>query len=39
VPIPPWDGRLFDLARAAESKTYCDEVACIARENGVETRC
>ena len=27
VQIPSWDSRLFDLQRAAESKTYCDEVA------------
>ncbi len=26
VQIPSWDGRLFDLARAAESRGYCDEV-------------
>ena len=26
VQIPSWDSRLFDLKRAAESKTYCDEV-------------
>lgn len=26
VQIPSWDGRLFDLERAAESKTYCDEL-------------
>jgi sugar phosphate isomerase/epimerase len=26
VQIPSWDGRLFDLRRAADSKTYCDEV-------------
>ncbi len=26
VQIPSWDGRLFELQRAAESKTYCDEV-------------
>jgi sugar phosphate isomerase/epimerase len=26
VQIPSWDGRLFDLARAAESRDYCDEV-------------
>ena len=26
VQIPSWDARLFDLQRAAESKTYCDEV-------------
>jgi len=35
VQIPSWDGRLFDLANAAESKTYCDEIAGIARDNGV----
>ena len=26
VQIPTWDSRLFDLKRAAESKTYCDEI-------------
>src|SRR5260370_3558290 len=26
VQIPCWDARLFDLQRAAESKTYCDEI-------------
>src|SRR2546422_10424466 len=26
VQIPSWDGRLFDLKRAAESKAYCEEV-------------
>jgi len=26
VQIPSWDARLFDLKRAAESKSYCDEV-------------
>ena len=26
VQIPTWDGRLFDLKKAARSKTYCDEV-------------
>ncbi|HJS83842.1 MAG TPA: sugar phosphate isomerase/epimerase [Acetobacteraceae bacterium] len=26
VQIPSWDARLFDLARAAESTAYCDEV-------------
>jgi sugar phosphate isomerase/epimerase len=36
VQVPTWDTRLFDLARAAESKTYCDEIAGIARANGVE---
>lgn len=36
VQLPSWDTRLIDLARAAESKTYCDEIAGIARANGVE---
>ena len=36
VQIPSWDGRLFDLARAADSKDYCDEVIGVARANGVE---
>ena len=36
VQIPSWDGRLFDLQRAAESRTYCDEIKGIARANGVE---
>lgn len=36
VQIPTWDTRLFDLAKAAESKTYCDEVKGIAAEKGVE---
>jgi sugar phosphate isomerase/epimerase len=35
IQMPSWDGRLFDLARAAESKDYCDEVAGICREAGV----
>ena len=26
VQIPSWDGRLFDLKLAAESRTYCDEL-------------
>ena len=26
VQIPSWDGRLFDLTKASESKDYCDEV-------------
>jgi sugar phosphate isomerase/epimerase len=36
VQIPSWDGRLFDLARAAESQTYCDEVNGTLAEAGVE---
>ncbi len=35
VQIPTWDGRLFDLAKAAGSKTYCDEVAGIAAAHGL----
>src|SRR5438132_5057566 len=27
VQIPSWDARLFDLKRAAESKSYCDEIS------------
>jgi len=36
IQIPTWDGRLFDLKKAAESQDYCDEVAGICREAGVE---
>lgn len=36
VQIPSWDGRLFDLDKAAESQTYCDEVKGICAEAGVE---
>lgn len=36
VQIPTWDTRLFDLARAAESQDYCDEVRGVCAEAGVE---
>ncbi len=36
VQIPSWDSRLFDLATAAESKTYCDEVKATLAEHGIE---
>jgi sugar phosphate isomerase/epimerase len=36
VQVPSWDGRFIDLKKAAESKTYCEEFAGKARENGVE---
>jgi sugar phosphate isomerase/epimerase len=36
VQIPTWDGRLFDLNKAAESQDYCDEVAGICRDAGIE---
>lgn len=35
VQVPTWDGRLFDLEKAAQSKAYCDEVAGIANDAGV----
>src|ERR1700676_4760989 len=35
VQIPSWDARLFDLKRAAESKTYCDEVRGILSRHGL----
>lgn len=35
VQIPTWDGRLFDLDRAAESKGYCDEVKGTLAEFGI----
>ena len=36
VQIPSWDGRLFDLKKAAESKAYCDDVRGILSSNGLE---
>jgi sugar phosphate isomerase/epimerase len=35
VQIPSWDARLFDLAKAAESQTYCDEITGVAKECGL----
>lgn len=35
VQLPSWDGRFIDLAKAAGSQDYCDEIVGIARENGV----
>ena len=35
IQIPSWDGRLFDLKKAAESQTYCDEVLGIAARAGL----
>jgi hypothetical protein len=34
VQIPSWDGRLFDLKKAAESQDYCDEVLGVVRGRG-----
>ena len=36
VQLPSWDARLMDLTKAAESKTYCDEIKGIAANNGIE---
>ncbi|MEK6396529.1 MAG: sugar phosphate isomerase/epimerase [Terriglobus sp.] len=35
VQIPSWDARLFDLKKAAESKTYCDEILGTLASHGV----
>ncbi len=32
--IPAWDSRLFDLATAAESQTYCDELVGMLADHG-----
>jgi sugar phosphate isomerase/epimerase len=36
IQIPTWDARLFNLEKAAKSKTYCDEVKGICAQAGVE---
>ena len=36
IQVPSFDSRLFDLATAAESRTYCDEAVGICRAAGVE---
>jgi len=36
VQIPSWDARLFDLQRAAESKSYCDEIRGMLASHGLE---
>jgi sugar phosphate isomerase/epimerase len=33
IQIPTWDRRLIDLAKAASSKTYCDEILGIAKSH------
>lgn len=35
VQLPSWDERLFDLAKAASSKDYCDEIIGVAAQNGI----
>ena len=36
IQIPTWDSRLFDLKRAAESRTYSDEIRGILANHGVQ---
>src|SRR5678816_3863550 len=36
VQLPSWDGRVMDLAKAAESKTYCDELKGVAAKHNIE---
>ena len=35
VQIPSWDTRLFDLKKAASSKTYCDDICGILKTHGI----
>ena len=35
VQMPSWDGRLFDLGKAAGSKAYCDDLKGVASKHGV----
>jgi sugar phosphate isomerase/epimerase len=36
IQIPTWDARLFDLKRAAESKSYCDELRSMLSRHRIE---
>ena len=36
VQIPTWDPRCIDLKKAAESKTYSDEIKAIVAKAGME---
>ncbi|HYL83297.1 MAG TPA: sugar phosphate isomerase/epimerase [Candidatus Angelobacter sp.] len=36
VQLPSWDARIMDLKRAAESKTYCDEIRGILAAHSLE---
>jgi len=36
VQIPTWDSRVFDLDKAAESRTYCDDLKAALAKNGLE---
>lgn len=35
IQIPSWDRRLFDLEKAADSKTYCDEIKGMLADHGL----
>lgn len=36
IQIPTWDARLFDLEQAAASKTYCDDIAGMLGDKGLQ---
>ena len=36
VQIPSWDGRIFDLEKAANDQSYCDELKSVSSKYGVE---
>ena len=36
VQIPSWDSRCIDLQKAAESKTYCDEIVGMLAAKGLQ---
>ena len=36
IQMPSWDGRLFDLEKAAKSKGYCEEVAGTLAQHGLQ---
>ena len=35
IQIPSWDARLFDLAKAADSQDYCDEIQGVVAAHGL----
>lgn len=35
VQLPSWDARVIDLAKAAESQTYCDELKAVVAKHGL----
>lgn len=36
IQIPTWDQRLFDLALAAESRAYCDDLRGMLADKGLQ---